>query len=62
VGMINERKFCPTCKAFTMEPADGMPLTKEEYDRVEVGPLVFQGKLKIYQCPVCTYVLYEPVL
>jgi hypothetical protein len=45
-----------------MEPAEGIRLTKEEYERVETGPLPFEGRLTPYQCPICSYVGHEPVL
>jgi hypothetical protein len=60
VGMSEAKKFCPTCQANTMEPVEGILLTKEEYDRVEDGRFVFQGKLTAYRCPVCSTMSYYP--
>jgi hypothetical protein len=60
--MSEEKKFCPACKAMTMEPAEGILLTEEEYERVEPGPLVFEGRMTPFQCPVCKMVRFEPVL
>jgi rubrerythrin len=58
----DEKRFCPTCKAKTMEPAEGILLTQEEYDRVEPGPLTFAGRMTPFQCPICKHVGYEPVV
>ena len=58
--MSEDKKLCPTCKANTMEPVEGILLTKEEYDRVEDGRFVFQGKLTAYRCPVCSTMSYYP--
>jgi hypothetical protein len=48
------------CKALTTELADGIPLTKEEYVRVEDGPLMFKDKITVYQCSVCSFIRLEP--
>jgi hypothetical protein len=50
VRMSEGKRFCPKCKAWTMEPAD------------EPVPLVFKGKMTPYKCSVCSHVLYEPVV
>lgn len=54
--MSNDRRFCPTCKAMTMEP-----LMKEEYERFESGPFVCEGRLVPFECPICKHVEYEPM-
>jgi hypothetical protein len=42
---LNENKtFCPRCKALTMEPAEGILVTKE----IATGPLTFAGRLAPY--------------
>jgi hypothetical protein len=61
VGMSDDKKFCPACKAFTMEPAEGILLTPEEFNRLEPGPLVFEGRMTPFKCPVCSFIGYEPV-
>ena len=56
---LNENKtFCPRCKALTMEPAEGILVTKE----IATGPLTFAGRLAPHKCPVCSFTMYEPVL
>jgi hypothetical protein len=55
-----DKKFCPKCKANTMQLADGIPLTKEEYLRVEDGPFVFKDKMTVYECSVCSFRRFEP--
>ena len=58
---LNENKtFCPKCKALTMEPAEGILLTKEEFEGVATA-LTFAGRLTPYKCPVCSFTIYEPV-
>jgi hypothetical protein len=41
--MSEEQKFCPICKAMTMEPAEGILITPEELSQMEPAPLVFEG-------------------
>jgi hypothetical protein len=60
VGMSEEKKFCPKCKAMTMEPAEGTVITPEELNQMESAPLVFEGKLTPYQCPICLHFAYQP--
>ena len=60
VGMSEEKKFCPKCKAMTMEPAEGTVITPEELNQMESVPLVFEGKLTPYQCPICLHFAYQP--
>jgi len=55
-----DKNFCPRCKALTMELADGIPLTKEEYVRLEDGSFVFKDKITVYQCSVCSFMRFEP--
>jgi hypothetical protein len=45
-----------------MEPAEGILLTKEEFEGITTGPLTFAGGLTPYKCPVCSFTMYEPVL
>jgi hypothetical protein len=60
-GMSEDKKFCPNCKAMTMEPAKGVAITPEELNQMEPGPPVFEGHLTPYQCPVCLHFAYIPV-
>jgi hypothetical protein len=60
-GMSEDRKFCPNCKAMTMEPAEGSLLTQEELDQVDPALRVFEGRLVPYQCPVCLHFAHVPV-
>jgi hypothetical protein len=61
--MSEDKKFCPKCKAMTiMEPAEGIQISPEEFERVEPGPLAFEGRLTPYQCPVCKHLAFIPVL
>jgi hypothetical protein len=60
--MSEDKKFCPKCKAMTMEPAAGILISQEEFERVEPGPLVSEGRLTPYQCPVCKHLAFIPVL
>jgi hypothetical protein len=60
--MSEGKRFCPKCKAWTMEPAEGI-LRPEEYERVEPGPpLICKGRITPYHCPVCKHLGFEPVL
>jgi hypothetical protein len=59
--MSEDKKFCPTCKAMTMVPAEGTLLSPEELKQMELVPDVFEGKLTPYQCPVCLHFAYIPV-
>jgi hypothetical protein len=43
------KKFCPKCKAWNMELAEGIVLTKQEFTRVEPVPLAFEGRLTPYR-------------
>jgi hypothetical protein len=61
VGMSEEKKFCPKCKAMTMEPAEGIHITPEELNQMGAEPSVFEGKLTPYQCPICLHFAYQPV-
>ena len=61
VGMSEEKKFCPKCKAMTMEPAEGIHITPEELNQMGAEPSVFAGKLTPYQCPICLHFAYQPV-
>jgi hypothetical protein len=47
------KRFCPRCKAWTMEPAEGILMTKDDFTRVEPGPLAFEERLTAYRCPIC---------
>jgi hypothetical protein len=60
---MNEgKRLCPICKAWTMEPAEGILVSPEEYERVEPGPpLIFEGRIAPYHCPVCKHIGFEPV-
>ena len=60
VGMSEDKKFCPNCKAMTMEPAEGTLITPEQLSQMEPGPPVFEGRLTPYQCPVCLHFAYQP--
>jgi hypothetical protein len=60
-GMSEDKKFCPHCKAMTMEPAEGVAITAEEVKQMEPGQPVFEGHLTPYQCPVCLHFAYIPV-
>jgi hypothetical protein len=51
------KRFCPKCKAWTMEG-----LILKQHDRMEPVPQVLGDRLTFYQCPVCLHVGYEPVL
>jgi hypothetical protein len=62
VGMNEGKRFCPKRKAWTMEPAEGILMTKEEFTRVEPGPLAYEGRLTPYHCPICSHVRYEAVV
>ena len=55
--MSEDRKFCPNCKAMTMEPVREPLLTAEELNHVEP---VFEGRLVPYQCPVCLHFAHVP--
>jgi Phage integrase family len=60
VGMSEDKKFCPNCKAMTMEPVEGTHITPEQLSHMEPGPPVFEGRLMPYQCPVCLHFAYQP--
>jgi hypothetical protein len=62
LGMNEGKRFCPKCRAWTMEPAEGILMTEEELMRVEPRPPAFEGRLTPYQCPICSQVGYEPVV
>ena len=53
--MSEDKKFCPNCKAMTMEPAGRASVNPEELNQMESAPLVFEGRLTPYQCPVCLH-------
>ena len=53
------KRFCPKCKAWTME---GLILKQAQHDRMEPAPQVLDDRLTFYQCPVCLYVGYEPMV
>jgi hypothetical protein len=61
VRMSEDKKFCPNCKAMTMEPAEGVVITPEELSQMEPASPVFEGKLMPYQCPICLHFAYQPV-
>jgi phage FluMu protein Com len=59
--MSEDKKFCPKCKAVTiMEPAEGIQISPEEFERAVVTPLAFEGRLTPYQCPVCKHLAFIP--
>jgi hypothetical protein len=61
--MSEGKRFCPRCKAWTMEPAEGILVSPEEYERVEPGPpLIFDGFITPYHCPICKHLGFESVL
>jgi hypothetical protein len=41
--MSEGKRFCPKCKAWTMEPAEGILMPEEEFKRVEHRPPDFEG-------------------
>jgi hypothetical protein len=59
--LSEDKKFCPTYKAMTIEPAEGILITQEELSQMDPAPLVFEGTLTPYQCPVCLHFAYHPV-
>jgi hypothetical protein len=62
VGMSEDKKFCPKCKEMTLEPAEGILISPEAFERVERAPLAFEGRLTPYQCPVCKHLAFISVL
>jgi hypothetical protein len=51
------KRFCPKCKAWTMEG-----LKQAQPDQTEPAPQALEDRLTFYQCPVCLYVGYEPMV